>query len=248
MSSFIRSAIRAVFMTGIALSWLSGGAIAQELPKATQKILEQIKLDPSYLKGIDEELEVPADWIERAKKEGEFRIAASESKSQFRAYIAPFVERYPFIRPEYEQGSYNNRVIKPLLALKQGHLITDITTSITGSIYMFKEANALASLEDIPNFKNVRDELRPDSGLFVSKDFRIWCMAYNTQKVKKESLPQTWEDLITKSELHGNVIGANDRPMTWLVPLRSQWSAEKTAKYIGDFMSIVQSAAPTGRG
>ena len=235
-----RYAACALFLAGTTLSLFAADAVAQDLPKATVKLLEQAKVDRIWLKGIDEELKVPAEWIERAKKEGEFRIAASDPEPAFRAYIAPFIERYPFIKPEYEQGSYNNRVVKPLLALKQGRLITDMTTSITGTIHMFTEANALVSLKDIPNFQKVRDELRPDSGLFVAKDFRMWCMAYNTQKVKKADMPKTWEELITKAELHGNVIGANDRSMTWLVPLRGQWNAEKAAKYVEDFMGIVK--------
>ena len=230
----------AIFIAGAALASNSIDALAQELPKATQKILQQIKLDPSYLKGIDAELAVPAEWIARAKKEGTFTIAASDPEKAFRAYIAPFVERYPFIRPQYEHGSYNNRVIKPLLAFKQGRLITDITTSITGAIHMFDEVKALASLKDIPNFNNVREELRPDSGLFASKDLRLWCMAYNTGKVKKDSLPKKWEDLITMKELHNNVVGANDRSMTWLVPLRNEWGIAKTTDFIQAFMGTVR--------
>ena len=38
------------------------------LPESTQKILKMLKLDPSILSDIDEELQVPKEWIEKARQ------------------------------------------------------------------------------------------------------------------------------------------------------------------------------------
>src|SRR3989304_5758627 len=59
------------------LALASAAAWAQApaaLPKSTQEILQRLKLDPSILKGLDQELNVPRAWIEGARREAKLRI------------------------------------------------------------------------------------------------------------------------------------------------------------------------------
>lgn len=237
MKIYTRMLSHAVALVGVAAIW--GAAQAAELPQSTQKILQNLKFDAAILDGIDEELVVPKEWIEHARKEGEFGIAASEDEPDFRAYIAPFVERYPYIKVVYHQGSYGNRVTRPLLALKQGRYLTDITTSFTGSVHLFNEVKALASLSDIPNFHNVREQYRPDNAEWTAHDLRLWCMAYNPTKVKKEWLPTTWEGLLDSDKIRGEMVGINDRSMTWVTQLWNYWGPEKTTQFLEKFFATV---------
>ena len=59
-------AIACAVVSAAALSAMP--ARAAGLPDATRKMLSDLKLDPSILKGIDEELKVPKAWIDGAKK------------------------------------------------------------------------------------------------------------------------------------------------------------------------------------
>ena len=54
-------------LVGAGACWASGGVAATDLPKATQKILSDLKFDSSILSGLDKELTVPPAWIEAAK-------------------------------------------------------------------------------------------------------------------------------------------------------------------------------------
>ena len=56
---------------------------AAELPKSTEAMLKELKLDKSILKGLDEELKVPAGWIEKARKEKDLIIISSWDQLQF---------------------------------------------------------------------------------------------------------------------------------------------------------------------
>ncbi len=40
------------------------------LPSSTQQMLKKLKLDPSIMVGIDKELQIPREWIGKAKNEG----------------------------------------------------------------------------------------------------------------------------------------------------------------------------------
>jgi iron(III) transport system substrate-binding protein len=228
----------AAALAGFAALWVP--AQAAELPRSTQKMLQDLKFDAAILDGIDEELAVPAEWLELARKEGQFTIAASEDEPDFRAYIAPFVERYPFIKVIYQQGSYGNRVTRPLLAFKQGRYLTDITTSFTGTVHLFNEVKALASLSDVPNFHNVREQFRPDNAEWTGHDLRLWCMGYNPKKIKKEWLPTTWEGILDSKELRGDMVGVNDRSMTWVAQLWNFWGPEKTTQFLEKFFANVK--------
>jgi len=48
--------------------------ISASLPQSTQKMLKKIKLEPSILADIDQELAIPKDLMEKAKKEGRVRV------------------------------------------------------------------------------------------------------------------------------------------------------------------------------
>lgn len=68
---------------------------AADLPKATVKLLAELELPPDILAGLDQELTVPAEWIEGARKEGALRMGATWDPPQYRKMTEPFVERYP---------------------------------------------------------------------------------------------------------------------------------------------------------
>ena len=192
---------------------------AAELPKATQKILAGLKLDASVLKGLDAELKVPAGWIEKARKAGEVKIYGTMDHEQFEGATAPFRERYPFIKLTYSRPKRNDRAMKPLIALKTGRYITDVVTGLGGKFYIYKKNNLLADLRDLPNYNRVIKGANDPDGSWVGTRTRIWCMAYNTKKVKKADLPKAWGDLLTMKRWRNKKIGMANRPNQVILPL-----------------------------
>ncbi len=205
---------------------------AAELPKSTQDILAKLKLSPAILKGLDRELRMPADWVKGAKKEGVVKIISSWDPKQFRVLVKPFKERYPYIRVSHSRASFNARVIKPLIAFKEGRYIADILTGINSSIFLYQDAKALEDLRVLPNFSNLPKAVQAPNGLWIGSRFRYWCMAYNTKLVKKSELPKTWEDILTNRRWRNNKLGVANRPQLWLQML---WGA-KGADWAKDYM------------
>src|SRR4051812_46909097 len=134
------------------------GAAAAPLPKASQAYLAQLHLDAAILDGIDAELVVPPAWIDGAKREGKLKMVGSWDPDQFTKIIAPFRERFPFVQAEYSRAAYTNRAIANLTASRAGRVLTDVMTGFGGGSAMFREANLLENLSDIPNLKLVASE------------------------------------------------------------------------------------------
>jgi iron(III) transport system substrate-binding protein len=203
---------------------------ASALPKSTVEMLQKLKLSPAILGDIDKELQVPADWIEKAKKEGKMVLLAPPTSSE--VSTASFEERYPFIKLETQTASTRDRAIKTLMAYKSGRVLGDVLESAGDAIVEFKKSNAMTDLRDIPAFANVVDGLKDPAGLWVAQTASIYCMGYNTKLVKTADLPKTWEDLLTIPAWRNGNLGLVDRPNNWLIGLWKLKGAEWATQFM----------------
>jgi iron(III) transport system substrate-binding protein len=205
---------------------VTAGAAAADLPKATQKALSDLKLEASQLDGLDAELTVPKPWLDEAAKEKDVVILGTWEDRQFRAMTAPFRERYPGITLKYSRAGTAQRGMTVLVALGQGRVIADVLTSIADATFQFAEMKALADLRDLPAFANVDGKYSADDGTWLSFKLSFRCLSYNTAKVKKEDLPQQWEDLLTNPRWRGGNLAISNEPNSWLLGL---WAAKGEA-------------------
>ncbi len=207
--------------------------LSAPLPKATEEILRRLKLDPAILANVENELQTPKEWNDRARKEGRVRIFATLEPTQLAILLAPFKERYPFITVETAEATREDRAVRTLVAYKGHKYLTDVLEAVGGTFYMFKEEHALEDLRSIPTAKNLPDGAKDPEGLWVGTYKLYWCMAYNTKLARKEDLPRTWEDLLTHPRWRGGNIGLINRPNLWLLQL---WKA-KGEKWAREFIA-----------
>ena len=210
------------FATALAFALFSGTvAVAADLPKATQKAMADLKLDPKMIAGLDDELKVPQAWLDGAKKEAQVAIFGTWNERDFTTLTAPFKERYPFVNLRYNRTGTAGRGVKVLVALGEGRVIADLLTSIGSATSKFTEAKALADIRDIPGFKNLSSEFVAADGTWASYRLSYRCIGYNTDKVKKEDLPATWDDLLTNPRWRNGNVALSNLPDPWLLTL---WS------------------------
>lgn len=202
---------------------VSLAASAAELPRTTQAMLTYLKLDPSLMQGLDAELDVPAAWIEGSKKEGSVKILGSWDPGQFNIMVAPFKERYPWLRMDYSRGDFDNRALNPVIALQQGRYIADVITGFGGSDNYYKETDALENLKPLPGFKNPLPNTGDPDGRWIGARLRYWCMSYNTSLVPKEKLPRQWVDLLTDPHWRNGNLALVNRPQLWLLMLQGEF-------------------------
>ena len=211
---------------------LGAACAAAELPKSTQKGLTDLGLDASLLDGLDAELTVPKAWLDGAKEEKEVIVSGTWDAREFRDMTAAFRERYPFINLKYERASTSGRGMQVLVALGEGRVTADVMTAIADAIFYFIDMKALADLRDLPGFKNLSPDYVATDGTWLSHKLSFRCMAYNTDKVKKEDLPKTWDDLVKGPRWGGGNLALSNNPSSWLLTLwgdkGEQWGTDFT--------------------
>jgi len=191
------------------------------LPKSTQEILNSLNVKASILSDIDQELQVPKDWLEKAKKEGRLNIRGTPfTPSEVRVFLGPFRERYSFLEVDYFGGNQANRSVKTLVAFRAGRILSDAVLSVGGFILEYKLANALENLRNIPAWRRSPDRAKEDpDGLWLGKSISYWCMSYNTKLVKKGDLPKKWDDLVTNPIWRNRNLALANRPQLWALNL-----------------------------
>jgi ABC-type Fe3+ transport system substrate-binding protein len=215
-------------------SMLTLGAVADaaETPKATLKAVTDLGLQPSILDGLDAELDVPKEWIEGAKQEKEVIVSGTWEAREFRDMTAAFRERYPFINLRYERASTTGRGMQVLVALGEGRVTADVMTAIADAIFYFIDMKALADLRELPGFKNISPDYVATDSTWLSHKLSFRCLAYNTDKVKKEDLPKTWDDLVKGDRWAKGNLALTNNPSSWLLGLwgdfGEKWGADFT--------------------
>lgn len=226
-------------LSALILTMISVPSVAAaNLPAATQKTLADLKLDPSILKGLDAELDVPKAWLDGAAKEGGVIIMGTWRDNEFRGMTRAFNERYPSVKLTYNRAGTAARGMKVVLALSEGRVIADVMTSIADSYSEFKKLNALADLRELPSFKNLASDHVATDGTWASHKLAYRCMSYNTDLVKKADLPKTWDDLVQSPAWRGRKLALSDHPTAWLLALWSEkgeeWGKDFTRRLFAD--------------
>jgi iron(III) transport system substrate-binding protein len=213
---------------------------ASPIPKATQKAVDGLKLDASVLDGLDAELAAPQAMIDGAKAEKDVVIAGTWTPREFQDMVAPFKERYPFVNLRYQRAGASERGSRVLVALDGGRALADVMTSIGDAIVEFNAAKALADLRGLPGFANIDPLYSAADGTWTSHKVSYRCMAYNTDKVKKDELPATWDDLIRDPRWRGGELALTNNPNTWMLGLWGTFGDAWGEKFTRDLFETVQ--------
>lgn len=216
---------------------MTAPASAQDLPATTRAFLQQLKMDSSVLDGLDAELALPADWFDKAKQEGKLRVYGTWDVPEYNAYSKPFRERFPFIELTYARATRQDRLLKPLVALREGRVLVDVISGLGSNVYSFRAQDALMKLDDLPGFKATLTDLKDPDGLWVGHQLNYWCASYNTKRVKTEDLPKEWEGFLDGSKWGKGRIGLGNRPNLWLLPLADVKGQEWATKYARDLFA-----------
>jgi iron(III) transport system substrate-binding protein len=210
------------------------------LPKATQAVLEQLKLKPEILNGLDKELAVPAAWIENAKKSPTVKMTGPDDVVLYAKLLKPFQERYPFIKVQYDTGGANDRVVKPLVAYRTGRYITDVVFSMNATTTDYAKDDISANLKDLPTYNSSIEGANPEDGFTVGFRARPYCISYNTQLVPRDQLPKTWADLPNTKILAKGRIGAAMQAHLWMDGLWGKYGEAWVSQYLDDYFKKLQ--------
>jgi iron(III) transport system substrate-binding protein len=197
-----------------------GMANADTITPADQKMLGALKFDTGVLNGIDQELKVPQAWLDGAKKEGAVIVYDTIRPKEWDKIYPIFSARYPNVKIDHQEvNTSTRRYVLPLTAFKQGRYVVDVITGLSGNTFLFRQAHALEDLSILPNYKFMPQYARQPDNISLASRIQYWCMSYNTQLVKPEEMPRTWENLVDGTRFANKKLMIGNRPNDWILYL-----------------------------
>ena len=152
------------------------------------------------------------------------------------------MKRYPFIRAEFWRGSGNKLVFRTLTEHQTGRLDADAILVGTENILTLKKAGIYLRYHS-PESQFFPKYFSDPDGYWHADTLGIATMAYNTQLVKKEQAPRSYEDLLDP-KWKGNVsidLEPERALMGWLVA----WGEKKTRAFVE---GLIKNGALVRRG
>ena len=168
--------------------------------------------------------------VEAAKKEGEIIWFTSMSVDQSQPLMNAFQKKYPAIKPVLMRaggGAIMNRV---LTETRAGMFGFDVVGGRGEMIQIFKERGIIAPYIS-PETKLIDADLFDKQGYWYVHYVVPWALGYNTQLVKKEEVPKTYEALL-EPKWKGGKISMDNEGYLVLQGLITAWGKEKAVDYM----------------
>ena len=168
--------------------------------------------------------------VEAAKKEGEIIWFTSMSVDQSQPLMNAFQKKYPAIKPVLMRaggGAIMNRV---LTETRAGMFGFDVVGGRGEMIQIFKERGIIAPYIS-PETKVIDADLFDKQGYWYVHYVVPWALGYNTQLVKKEEVPKTYEALLDPKWKGGRISMDNEGYLV-LQGLITAWGKEKAIDYM----------------
>lgn len=215
---------RRMICASVAVLAFAATTASAEMTEEARSFLAEAGIDQALIdqasQATDAELDVPQEWIDKAKEEGPINFGTSDTSEHVASWLPIFQARYPMVEVDATETSGAARAVQPLLAYKAGKLVRDVVVSFESSLPDYLEADALEELDDLPALSNVPDERRDPEARYTGLQNTSWCMLYNTDSVSEDELPETWWDLVAEdSPLKDGRVGAANRAHLWTLNL-----------------------------
>ena len=213
--------LRMIFAVGILSCAIAAATHAAGAAETAGQVLARLsKLPPA---------ERQKTLIEKAKAEGEVSFYSSLQAQQIDPFVQLFRKRYPFIKVNPYRVSGNRQVIKIQTEMNAGNHLFDVTNGSSEQASAIKKIGAID-----PYFSPQREFYNPPNrdkdGYFASLYVIPIVLGYNTNMVKRQDVPKTYEDLL-QPKWKGNMF-LDDEAYEWSAVLQKHMGRDKALQYM----------------
>ena len=164
-------------------------AVVVSLPAAAQVKANATAADVANYAGADRVQKL----VEGAKKEGELTIYTSAQSDDMGALVSAFEKKYGVKVSVWRSSS--EKVLQRFVTEARGNRHTmDIAETNGPELESMHREKLLEAVKSPYLADLIAPAIRPH-GEWVGTRLNVFTQAYNTNLVKKEDLPKTWEDL-----------------------------------------------------
>ena len=168
--------------------------------------------------------------IEAAKKEGTFNLYTSVPLSDMEQLTNAFKAKYGIPVKIWRSGS--EQVTNRVIAESGGHKFTvDVVAGASAQLEALSREKLLQKVNS-PYIKKLMEEAVPSHHEWAPVYLNIFVQAYNTNLIKKDQLPQTYEQLLDPKWKGKIAIEATDDD--WFSAVVNQMGEKKGLQYFRD--------------
>ena len=170
-----------------------------------------------------------AKVIEAAKKEGTVSYYTTMTLSQSKKVVDKFQQKYPFIKPELFRGGGDEVLNRIQNEARGGLNAWDVVSTRGDSVLTLRDAKLITSYRS-PESKFISKDMVDDEGYWTAYYVNPYVLGYNTNLVKKDEVPKTYEELLDP-KWKGKKISIDDSAYGFLAGLIHAWGKEKAVTY-----------------
>lgn len=200
----------------------------------------------SLLLGVSPQLAASAETkiIDGAKKEGELAWWSTIAQDQSQKIIEGFMKLYPFIKATYWRSGSVGLHNKMMIESRAGQSTWDVVSQTTPEfIFELKQKKLIASYNS-PERSRFSADLKDREGYWTGTYALPTGLGFNTQQVKREEAPKSYNDLLDP-RWKGGKISIDDENYELLVGLEQAWGKDRAVQYL---KALAAQLPTVGRG
>jgi iron(III) transport system substrate-binding protein len=174
-----------------------------------------------------------AGRVAAAKKEGEVMVYHSTQTEDLKPVFDAFTAKYGIVVKEWRSSSEN--VVKRVInETRAGKLTVDLIENNSPEQEALRREQMLLRMES-RHFPDLRPGLLPAHKQYATSTLDVFVQAYNTEKVKRDELPKTFDDLLHPKWKDRLGIEAEDQ--AWFGTLGGILGEDKVTKLFTDIVA-----------
>ena len=172
--------------------------------------------------------------LDGAKKEGALTIYTSAQSSDLGPVVEAFEEKYGIEVTLWRAGSEAvlNRALQETRA---GRFTVDVIETNGPELESLHREQILQAVKSPHHAELIEPAIRPH-GEWVGTRLNVFVQAYNTNLVKKEELPKTWEDLLDPK--WKGKLGIEQEDSDWLSGVFTELGEERAHKVFSEIAAV----------
>jgi ABC-type Fe3+ transport system substrate-binding protein len=171
--------------------------------------------------------------IEGAKKEGELSIYTSAQTDDMGALAKAFEAKYG-IKVSIWRASSEKVLQRAVQEARANRAAMDVAETNGPELESMHREKILQAVKS-PHLKDLIEQAIRPHGEWVGTRLNVFVQAYNTNAVKKEEVPRTWEDL-ANPKWKGK-LGIEQEDADWLAGQYAEMGEARAAKVFRDIVS-----------
>jgi iron(III) transport system substrate-binding protein len=167
--------------------------------------------------------------IELAQKEGNVVFYTSMEAGDARSLTDAFQKKYPFIKPDFYRAGREAVFSRFALEQKAGRYVTDVVS--VGEFHMLEmKKQGLTTRYGSPEMKAFAQDFKDPQEYWTCVYLTVAVLAYNTNRVKPDEVPQRYEDLLKPQWKKRMALDANEE--RWVPGLIQIMGRDKAVNFL----------------